>query len=399
MELKENDNEIKDILIDKDLLKIFLNLYDDKYLLKIYPSKDNINIVFKLDKEKVQTYYYFEKFDLRDFRQTNKAFLSDSNIGEVFIHLKDIAKNYSVNLEKKDMKINVVFKSKIEIKPNIKFFLRKKIVTQDKLNPVLVEQIQDNKSKIEILKKQIKKLDDSLNIKNDIISDINNNITNINNIINGLNANSINNSTSTKNSSSNRDNSENTSINNYSSNNNDEDEDDDDNIKSNHQRKEVDTNRNNKKNNKNVKNTNNNNNTLSKNENTKNNDDDNPCCFDMEIFQNKKVIELLIILNIVTLLIVIWLLGSIYNVRNNFDYDKMRDDDYLNKLAYLSFADESNNDDEYINYKDLLGGNMNMDLQLKKKDEEQITRAKPNEVLIDEKKRKIQERRKRNNKF
>ena len=35
MELKENDNEIKDILIDKDLLKIFLNLYDDKYLLKI----------------------------------------------------------------------------------------------------------------------------------------------------------------------------------------------------------------------------------------------------------------------------------------------------------------------------------------------------------------------------
>ena len=85
MDEKEYDNDIKDIQYEKDLLKMPLNLNEEKYILKIYPSKDNINIVFKLEKEKIQTYYYFEKFDLRDFRQTNKCFISDGNVQEVFI--------------------------------------------------------------------------------------------------------------------------------------------------------------------------------------------------------------------------------------------------------------------------------------------------------------------------
>jgi hypothetical protein len=247
MEIKENDNDIKDMQEEKDLLKIPLNLCEEKYLFKIYPSKDNINIVFKLEKDKVQTYYYFEKFDLRDFRQINKSFLSDSNIREVFIHLKDMAKKCVINLEKKEIKIDLTFNNKLEVKPNIKFSLRKKIVAQDRLNPIFVEHIQDNKSKINLLKQQIIKLENSLNIKNDVVNNINNNITNINNIINNINANSVNNSNSTKNSSSNEDNSEIGSMNNYSSNNNDEE--DDDNIKgnsnllNNYERDEIETKR------------------------------------------------------------------------------------------------------------------------------------------------------------
>ena len=68
----------------------------------------------------------------------------------------------------------------------------------------------------------------------------------------------------------------------------------------------------------------------------------------------------------------------------------------MNKMAYLSFVDESN-DEEYINYRDLF--RENMDLQLKKKEEQRITRAQPNEEYIDDRKKKIQERRKRNNKI
>ena len=55
------------------------------------------------------------------------------------------------------------------------------------------------------------------------------------------------------------------------------------------------------------------------------------------------------------------------------------------------------NDDDYSNYRDIF--RENMDLQLKKKEEERITRAKPNEEYVDDRKRKIQERRKRNNKI
>ncbi len=394
MENKENENEIKEIQEEKDLLKIPLTLYEEKYLFKIYPSMDNINIVFKLEKDKVQTYYYFEKFDLRDFRQINKSFLSDTNVREVFTHLKDMAKKCVIYLEKKEMKMDITFNNKLEIRPNIKFFLRKKIVTQDRLNPILVEQIQDNKSKINMLKKQIIKLNDSLNTKNDVIDSINNNITNINNIINNINANSVNNSNSTKNSSSNEDNSENASMNNYSSNNNDEE--DDDNIKGNSNLLNMETKRNGNKNRKKNKNSYKKNKYPYDNNNTNNNDNNAFCFQSMEIFQNKKVIELLIILNIVTILIVLYILGSIYNLKNSLDYDKIRDDDLMNKMAYLSFVDESN-DEEYINYRDLF--RENMDLQLKKKEEQRITRAQPNEEYIDDRKKKIQERRKRNNKI
>lgn len=393
MEIKENDNNFKNILDENNILKILLNINEEKYLLKIYLSNDNINLIFKLEKEKIQTYYYFEKFDLRDFRQTNKTFLSDINIHEVFLHLKDIAKKSIITLEKKEMKVNITFKIKCEEKYVFGFVLRKKIVAQDRLNPLLVEQIQDNKSKINTLKKQIIKFDNSLQIKNDIINNINNKITNLNNILNNISLNSVNNSNSTKNSSSNEDNSENTS----SINNNNEDEDEDENSKNNtNSTREVDSKRGkkNKKKNKNIY-------KKSKfgqhdNKNNNNNDSDVFCFESMEIFQNKKVIELLIILNVVTILIVMYILGSIYNLKSNLDYDKIKDEDFMNKLAYLSFDDDSN-DEDFGNYRDIF--RENMDLQLKKKEEERITSSKMKEELLDDRKRKIIERRKRNNKM
>ena len=396
MDFKENDTNFKDIQEENNLLKISLNLKEEKYLLKLYPSKDNITIVFKLEKEKIQTYYYFEKFDLRDFRQTNKTFISDGTIHEVFLHLKDISKKSIITLEKKQMKINLTFKIKNEEKYIFKFFLRKKIVSQDKLNPILVDQIQDNKSKITNLNKQMKKYDNSLQIKNDVINEIKGKIVNINNILNNININIINNSNSTKNSSSNEDNSENTSINS-----NINDEEDKYNLKDNKNLfEDSDSNKSGKKNKRKNSNIYKQFNYISydnKNNNNINNKDNNTFCFEsMEIFQNKKVIELLIILNVVTILIVLYILGSIYSLKSNYDYDKGKDEDFMNKLAYLSFSDDSN-DEDYINYRDIF--RENMDYQLKKKEEERITRSVLKDDYIDDRKRKIQERRKRNNKL
>ena len=43
----------------KNLLKLPIKHDNIKYLLKIIPSKDNISLIFKLEKEKIQTYYYY----------------------------------------------------------------------------------------------------------------------------------------------------------------------------------------------------------------------------------------------------------------------------------------------------------------------------------------------------
>ena len=79
----ESDNGAKDEKEDCDILKIPLDIKEVKYILKIFPSKDDLKIIFKLEIEKIQTYYYSENFDLRDFRQKNKLFISDENIREI----------------------------------------------------------------------------------------------------------------------------------------------------------------------------------------------------------------------------------------------------------------------------------------------------------------------------
>ena len=80
---------------------------EEKYTINIYPSKDNINIIFKLQK---QNYYFLETFDLRDFKQKSKLFIDNINIHDIFFELKDISKVYFINMENKDIKMNIIFK-------------------------------------------------------------------------------------------------------------------------------------------------------------------------------------------------------------------------------------------------------------------------------------------------
>lgn len=377
---------------DNDIIELPINLNEEKYIIKIYPSRDNINLVFKLEKEKIQTYYYFEKFDLRDFRHANKIFISDYDIKSVFIRLKDISNSYSILLEKNETRMILIFRKEIE-KSNIKFILRKKIVSQDRLNPLLVQQIQENKSKIIMMKEQILKLDISLQTKNEVINNINNNLTHINNIIYNINLNnSIN---STKNSSSNESNSEQPSTTNINNNNDDEEEDisSDEKGKTSYYQHQISqskksNSRRSKKNKKKKlkivqkdnKNTNNNNNSFF-------------CQEGTEFIQNKKVIELLFILNFVTILIVMYLLGSIFGLRSRVVYENINDDDFMDKLAFVPYNDEAN-DEDYDNMRDMFRSNIINNL--KKKEEERITSSK--EDINSYRKRKIQERKKKYNK-
>ena len=167
-----------------DMVQFCINIDNENYLIKIYPSKDNITIIFKIEKEKIKTYYYYEKFDLRDFKKKNKIFINDENIKEVFITLKDIIDKSSKTLDKSLYKTIIKFSKENEFV--IDFTLRKKIVSQNRLNSILINQIEDNNNGNDLLTKHMEKLDTAIEKQKNIIENINNNIININNNLKNL---------------------------------------------------------------------------------------------------------------------------------------------------------------------------------------------------------------------
>ena len=183
-----NNNELKDISEPKDCLKIQINLGDENYFLKIFLSKDNLSIIFVLEKEKIKTNYYYGKFYLNELKKINKKFNSDNNIVLAFNRLKDITQNTTCKLEKESLKIKIYFMKNSSEFIAI-FLLRKKIVDQKRLNLLLEDEIQENKSKIKILKKQVTKLDKIIENKNGLIDNINDTISKLKNEINDINNN------------------------------------------------------------------------------------------------------------------------------------------------------------------------------------------------------------------
>ena len=367
------ENELKEIIETENNIKIPIYLNEEKYIINIYPSKNNINIIFKLEKEKIISYYFFAKFDLKDFHQLNKVFLIDKNINDIFISLKLLCKSYIINIQptKKEYKMNIVLQN-LENK-KIKFTLVKKIVSQEKINPILEEQIEDNKLKLNILRNQIIKMDKLSLLKNDVINKIKSSLTNINNKLNNIstinlnNLNFSNSTSSTKNSSSidtisNPENNTN-NINNIGDDYNDDKDKNNKNKKNNNNKKEEE-----KDDNKN-----------------KNNNDKNDSFFCYDNTQNNKIIEFLIILNVVTILIVLYILGSNYNLRINLEFEPQYYESDKERLAYLSYMDNSRNND---NFRDIFQENLDMQKNL----DEGITNSKIKNEYIENKKKKLQER-------
>ena len=167
-----------------------LNINEVNYILKIYISKNNSSIIFKIEQKNIQTFYFYEKCDLRDLQKmNNKMFVSNKNIEEAFYTLKQLIEKSTTKLERKKLTIKILIST--HSKTNIlSILLRKKIVSQNRLNTLLVGQIQSNKSNIKHLKKQEKIFDELFQNQNNDINNINNkidlisnNIKNMNNII------------------------------------------------------------------------------------------------------------------------------------------------------------------------------------------------------------------------
>ena len=386
MENKENEKESNETIISENNIKIPIYLNGEKYIINIYPSKDNINIIFKLEKVKIITYYFLAKFDLKDFQKINKIFIFDKNINDIFTSLNLLCRNYIINLEStnKEYKMIIVFQSKENKK--IKFTLFKKIVSQEKINPLLGGQIEDNKIKLNILRNQIIKIEKSSKLKNEIISKIKVSLSNINNKLNNIstinmnNLNISNSTVSTKNSSSIETISNPENNNNINNIENDYPEEKD--IKK-EKEKEIEKEKEKEKD-KNTQNTQNKKEKEKDNKNANNNNNNTFFCYDSS--QNKKIIEFLIILNIVTILIVLYILGSNHNLRINLEFEPQYYESDNERLGYLSYVDNSRNND---NFRDIFQENLDMQ---KNMDEGGITNSKVKKEFIENKKKKLQDR-------
>ena len=334
----------------KDLLELKIENDNIKFLLKIFPSKDNISLIFKLEKEKIQTYYYYAKYDLDDFKQISKKFDKEINIKSVYYRMKDIIINQICKLEKNGLSYKVHFIKKSKETTAV-FTLRKKIVAQERLNDLLLVQIQNDKNIIKNLKKQIAKLDKNIQNKNDIIDRINNNLNNITDVVNNLNTKIIEAENNTKITPSKENDYEIKKT--YPIN-----KEENELLKKNlitQEKKQpeiiddtvgkryVSNNRKKKNKQKNGKNGNNQN----KDENNKNKtkNEDTFLCFDNDVYKNKKAYEFLIIFNFICILIVMYLLCSIYALKSNLAFDKIKDQDLMKKVTLLSLLDDGSEEE------------------------------------------------------
>ena len=179
MIISNKDNESDKIIGKNNIIQKSYNINEDLYIINIYCSKDNSKIIFKVEQERIQTFYFYEKYDLKDFKQKYKQFISKDNIKNVFTFLKQIIERNSTKLEKNNLKMNIIIYNKSE--EILSFSLRKKIVSQKRLNSLLIEQIENNKTKIKVIKKQSLQYDKSIKSQNDNIDNTNNRIEKINN--------------------------------------------------------------------------------------------------------------------------------------------------------------------------------------------------------------------------
>ena len=346
MDLKENDCEYKEIEESKDLIKLPIIKEAENYLLKIFPSKDNLSIIFKLEKEKIKTYYYFGKFYFSQLQQINKKFNSDNSIINTFLSLKEITKNYICSLEKNSLIIKVLFKKNKYDSNNIIFLLKKKIVNQNILNLQLSNDILENKSKIKILKKQIDKLDKIIQNKNKLIDKLNNRVIKILNTSNDINSKFI--------ERENLDNIKNISknIKNKSENSKEkENKQKDENI----YKKENELLKQNKEGKKNKEYKIN----IYKKSNI-NKEGSIFCLGNIAVLKNKKVYEILISFNIITVLIIIYLYYSFYDLKEEI----RNGNSIMKKIAILNGFDES-----YLNEFGGIRDNV-IDFSLKDNDED-----------------------------
>ena len=177
MILKKNEENFEPK--EEAIIEVSQIIDEINYTLKIYFSKDKQSIIFKIEQENIQPHYYYEKFYLIDFKRDYKRYSLMNNLSEIFQDIQLIINKFSTKIENDPSnKVKITIHNNSDILAV--FTLRKKIRSQNRLNVVLMDQIQENKNKVKSIKKQSTKLEKNMKSQNDLINDINNKIDTIN---------------------------------------------------------------------------------------------------------------------------------------------------------------------------------------------------------------------------
>ena len=170
MILKKNEEKSKDE--EDDIIEVSQKTDETTYFLKIYYSKDKQSIIFKVEQENIQTYYYYEKYQLSDLKKGNNKFNTMNTLTEVYQNIKLISDKSTSKFEiESSNKIKISFLDKSQTL--LDFTLRKKVISQNRLNSIIIRQLEENKTKIKSIKKNTNKIEKNINEQNESINDIN----------------------------------------------------------------------------------------------------------------------------------------------------------------------------------------------------------------------------------
>ena len=304
MILKKNEEKSK--VEENDFIKVSQKIDEIIYDLKIYFSKDKQSIVFKIFQYNIQTYYYYEKFQLFELKNNYKRFNNLNTLTDIYQDIKSIADKYIPKFEIESLnKFKVSFVNNSEI--IFELTLRKKVLCQNRLNALIITQLEENKSKIKSIKKNSNKIEKSIKEQNDIINDINTKMEEldekIENVIKEIN------------------NIKNTVKNISSINQNKQDKYDDKKNKNKNNKESIDNNNKNK----NIPDINN---TTNK-----------SCC---------KIYEIIFILNLVIIVLIAYIFFKLGKIEEREEFEKQKLENFKNKFSFLNYINYMK--DEELSY-------------------------------------------------
>ena len=82
MILKKNEEKSKEE--ENDFIKVSQKIGEIIYDSKIYFSKDKQSIIFKIEQDNIQTYYYYEKFQIFELKNNFKIFNNLNTLNDIY---------------------------------------------------------------------------------------------------------------------------------------------------------------------------------------------------------------------------------------------------------------------------------------------------------------------------
>ena len=133
--ISSQDKTLQKISIEQELIHFTFDNSNEKYDLKIYITKNEEFIIFKIEEiDKISFTYFYEKFDIEELNKKFKDKISTGDIKKAFNDLKNIIKQSKIRIEKENNNLNlIIFRGTENDKNKLNFILRKKYICQEKI--------------------------------------------------------------------------------------------------------------------------------------------------------------------------------------------------------------------------------------------------------------------------